>query len=232
MKICACGCGREVKGRGVYFHGHRPKDTIETVRDRLCECGCGQPLLQTKHRSGHYHHARFLPGHATRVALVAPHRYTPTTDEIPTGLCECGCGQQTPIATYTARRLRYFKGHPRPYIPEHGLHAKTPNPRGPKSKHFVGRRRSFQGYIYVYRPDHPLCSKGKNMLGYIREHRVVWEEANGRLLDRREDVHHVNGIKDDNRPENLIALSKADHRRLHASEAKQFLSASAQISWD
>lgn len=54
------------------------------------------------------------------------------------------------------------------------------------------------------------------MGGYIREHRVVWEDTNGRMLDPKECVHHVNGDKTDNRPDNLIAMSRADHRRLHA----------------
>jgi hypothetical protein len=120
-----------------------------------------------------------------------------------------------------------FKSYPMPLL--RGHHKDIPLTQRTK---FIGRRKSFQGYIYIYKPDHPFASKSKTTPGYIREHRVVWEEANGRLLGPKEVVHHINGIKDDNRPENLIALSNADHRRLHASETQQFLSASAQTTWD
>lgn len=45
----------------------------------------------------------------------------------------------------------------------------------------------------------------------VPEHRYVWEKAAGKKLPRNWIVHHLNGLKGDNRPENLAAMPKGDH---------------------
>src|SRR5262245_38124112 len=49
----------------------------------------------------------------------------------------------------------------------------------------------------------------------IAEHRIVMEQYIGRELLPSEVVHHRNGIRNDNRIENLEVLSRGQHPKLH-----------------
>lgn len=69
-----------------------------------------------------------------------------------------------------------------------------------KNGNWKGGRRKHSGYIMIRVPDHP---RGKNNNGYVFEHIVVMESIIGRYLFPNENVHHKNGIKDDNRSSNL-----------------------------
>ena len=81
--------------------------------------------------------------------------------------------------------------------------------KGAKHPRFSGYRatKNTGGYILEYKPEHPRA--GKN--GYVGQHILVWEEANGKPLPEAWIVHHLNGIKNDNRPENLAGLSTRAH---------------------
>lgn len=69
----------------------------------------------------------------------------------------------------------------------------------------TGRVIDSHGYVRVHRPDHPNAMKA----GWIGEHRLVMSEILGRPLLPHENVHHINGVRDDNRPENLELWSSS-----------------------
>jgi hypothetical protein len=62
-------------------------------------------------------------------------------------------------------------------------------------------------YVSIYCPDHPFNNKK-----YVLLHRLIMEHYLGRYLNPEEQVHHINGIKNDNRIENLrLCASASEH---------------------
>lgn len=75
------------------------------------------------------------------------------------------------------------------------------------SKHFKNKTFNGKGYILIKCRNHPNTTKQ----GYIQEHRLVMEKHIGRYLTKDEDVHHINGNKQDNRIENLELILHSKH---------------------
>jgi len=73
-----------------------------------------------------------------------------------------------------------------------------------------GRRRNKDGYILLHKPRYHRA----DINGYVFEHIFVWEQANN-VLPQDMQIHHLNGIKDDNSLSNLIAINPLEHRKLH-----------------
>lgn len=66
-----------------------------------------------------------------------------------------------------------------------------------------GVRYARQGYRLIKARPGDKMHEMADSNHYIMEHRLVVAEALGRPLRKGETVHHINGIKDDNRLENL-----------------------------
>ena len=98
--------------------------------------------------------------------------------------------------------------------------------RAMRSRPSKGYRVTDRGYVYIRAPDHPCAGKD----GYVAEHRLVMEAHLGRYLQASEVVHHINGVKNDNRIENLELKDFGEHtaehnrRRTYSEESRARMS--------
>lgn len=78
---------------------------------------------------------------------------------------------------------------------------KNPNWKSGKD----GRRITKRGYVYIRCPSHPRASRNHN---YVPEQVLIMERYLQRYLTENELVHHINGIRTDNRIENLQVMPR------------------------
>lgn len=95
------------------------------------------------------------------------------------------------------------------------------NPGEPSSRKGnggVGHISATTGYKYFYMPNHPNSAKN----GVIAEHTLVMSKFIGRALSKNESVHHKNGIRTDNRIENLELWCKSQPSGTRVQDMLQF----------
>lgn len=83
--------------------------------------------------------------------------------------------------------------------------------RAENAPNWKGGQTENDGYIFIMMPEHPRADP----YGYVKRARLVLEQKLGRPLLPRMEIHHINGIRNDDRPENLEELTHADHRHAY-----------------
>lgn len=130
----------------------------------------------------------------------------------PFGYCQCGCGQKAPLAKWNVKARGWVKGQPIKYLRGHHL-VLDAKKRGQRcADRSIGNRSMLEGYVCI------KTEKGKKEF----EHVLMAEKALGRKLrffgqghPSNEVVHHVNGVKDDNRNDNFLICTHSYHVELH-----------------
>lgn len=106
---------------------------------------------------------------------------------------------------------------------------------GPKASTWKGGRFKSRGYTMLAASAlsaealllaAPMIAAGR---AYVPEHRLVMARRLGRPLRSTEIVHHLNGRKSDNRPENLELTDAAEHKRDHSTVVEALRAAKAEI---
>jgi len=92
--------------------------------------------------------------------------------------------------------------------------------KGSKNPYWKGGQfKDKKGYVYILKHEHPRVNK----YGYILRSHLVMEKILGRYLTFKEIVHHINEIRDDDRPENLkLFANSSEHQKFHHPKGKNF----------
>jgi hypothetical protein len=122
--------------------------------------------------------------------------YIKRQEQAPKIPCGCGCGEMIPSIGRRGYPVKFKNGH---------------SSRGKNHSQWKGGRYQHKGYWYIWKPEHHFADKK----GYVLEHRLVYEQYYKCSLLPWIEIHHINEQRDDNRIENLMPVTRIEHRKQH-----------------
>lgn len=193
----------QMQGKFVYCnHQHQGAHKHALADAKLGKCrvdGCNERAKYVKTGLCAFHYGRLTGGRA----LDGPRAWLPRQTET---CAWCGAEFVRPAAQLRSKYKFCCSEHydawraslaPPSWVDKHGY-------RWLRISNMDESRRAFA---------HEVARGNK---AAVQEHRLVAAETLGRVLTRHEQVHHINGVKTDNRPENLELRVNGAHQKLHA----------------
>lgn len=158
---------------------------------------CSLPFVMNGGEARGYEkrHGRVKPFCSIKCFYESANRHVINVEEeAPTFICE-GCGD-----TFPRRRDFTVDGRPRGWDFERKFHSVECFHKARTSELDAARAAGYLPDGHIQKDGyHVVKQKGKN----VKLHRIVMERQLGHPLRDNENVHHINGNRADNRPENL-----------------------------
>lgn len=211
--FCQCGCGQEIK---IKAHHHKPSHGIPKYRVGHANKGIDNKVELKCENCGSKYNVHPYRSNESRFCSVNCKNEAIKVKDIPKAklykwyvekdLSLQDISDKTSISRNAITRM----------LNEYDIPIREPGwGSGKRSNRWQGGRTTTDaGYIMLYQPDHPNAFHGK----YVFEHRLVAEKKLGRLLREDEVVHHADGDKKNNCPDNLIVMTRSEHARIHAED--------------
>lgn len=168
-----------------------------SIPDGICD-HCGTPFPRTTHHP----HTRFC----SKACSMRFRRGVSLPPPNPSGLCMCGCGNPTSIATRSDTNSMMLEGHPIRYLPNHQARSKTAP--------FIEEDMGYETPCWVWQR-----ALDRNGYGSIRidgrtrnPHRIYWEQENGPVPEGLE-LDHLCRVRSCIRPTHLEPVTSAENQR-------------------